>query len=419
MKDYTQTTSNKYLSFLISCMIIIFALPGQSMGFCAFTEPILRTTGLSRNMFSMIYMYATMLGCCGVLIGGPLIDRLGIKRSLLLTLPIWTLTLLCFGICDRVEELATKFFSTQYFHIIFFITLICFLRLLGQNVLPLLGRVQIVRIFNKKQGLAIASCGFFVSICNGITPTFMNWLAQNDDWQHAFRILSLSGIILFFIVVFFLTEPPIYTIESKTNIPAKKEIRLEFSSKKELLKMPIFWCITFALCLNAFIGSGTVVHIVDIFREKNVSESIALGSYIPLCIATTIAGFIFGKLTDLNQIKLCIILMFLSQFLGLTGLSLIEYKFFIGLYIISIGGTWGGYGVLLTAAWSKIFGPKHIGNILGLVYFLATIIGAISVPLMSIFKHIFGSYFVLLNIIRVIIISCIIFCLLKFPKNIE
>ncbi|MDE6432139.1 MAG: MFS transporter [Opitutales bacterium] len=412
------STSSKCISFAICCLVIILSLPGQSMGFCAFTEPILQTTGLSRNLFSTIYMCATMLGCCGVLVSGPLIDRLGVKKSLIFTLPIWTLTLLMFGMCDKLKITLGSTLSNNVFFTLFFTSSIFMLRLLGQNILPLLGRLEVVRIFPEHQGLAIASCVFFVSICNGITPAFMNWLAQNNDWQHAFRTLSFSGAILFFVVVFFLTEEPIYDIKhDESHEKNDRYIHLEFHSRTALLKTSIFWCITSALCLNAFIGSGTVVHIVDIFRERNVSASAALNSYIPLSIATVTAGFIFGKLVDLNRLKTCLILMFLSQFFGLTGLSHVEYRSSIILYIICIGGTWGGYGVLLTTAWSKIFDQKHIGNILGLVYFLSATVGALSVPLMSLFKYFFGSYFVLLNIIRVVIILCIIFCILKFPKQ--
>lgn len=418
MNSDRQGKFSDYLSFLISCLVVIFALPGQSMGFCAFTEPILSTTGLSRNIFSMIYMCSTMLGCCGVLVSGPLIDRLGVKRALILTLPIWTATLLVFGSCDFIKNSIGTALTSEVFYILFFTASIFMLRFLGQNILPLLGRLQVIRIFPSRQGLAIASCVFLVSFCNGLTPAFMNLLAKNDDWQHAFRMLSISGMFLFFVVIFFLKEKPAYSIEHTKN-PSQNDnyTRLEFKSRTALLKMPIFWCIASALCLNAFIGSGTVVHIVDIFRERGIPESVALGSYIPTCIATIIAGFMFGKLLDLNHIKTCLILMFLSQFFGLAGLSHAEYRFFIAMYVVCIGITWGGYGVLLTAVWPKIFDQKHIGKILSLIYFLATIIGAVSVPLMSIFKHLFGSYFVLLSIIELIILSCIAFCLLKFPRT--
>lgn len=418
MKSYWADSFSRYLAFFISCTVIIFALPGQSMGFCAFTEPILKTTGLSRNIFSMIYMGSTMLGCCGVLFSGPLIDRLGVRRSLLCTLPIWTLTLLIFGLCDNIRGLVNEMIPLKWFYILFFTVLIFILRLLGQNILPLLGRLEVIQAFSNRQGLAIAFCVFIVSFCNGITPACMNLLAQNDDWQHAFRTLSISGAVLFFVVLLLLPKELTGTIEQKSNQPGPgaPKSSFKFRSRFELIKMPIFWCIVPALCLNAFIGSGTVVHIVDIFRERGASESLALNSYIPLCVSTIISGFIFGKLLDLGHIKICIMLMFLSQFLGLTGLAHVEHKFFIMLYIICIGGTWGGYGVLLTAVWPKLFDQKYIGTILGLVYFLATIIGAISVPLMSTFKQFFGSYFVLLGIIRGIIIICAIFCALKFPK---
>jgi hypothetical protein len=49
--------------------------------------------------------------------------------------------------------------------------------------------------------------------------------------------------------------------------------------------------------------------------------------------------------------------------------------------------------VFLVAAWSKIFGQEHTDEIYSGVYFLSAIADAISVPLMNLFEHQFGSCF--------------------------
>jgi predicted MFS family arabinose efflux permease len=134
-------------------------------------------------------------------------------------------------------------------------------------------------------------------------------------------------------------------------------------------------------------------------------------------VATIIAGFPFGKLVDLGKIKFAVLLMLLVQFLGLTSLNFAQNWWCIMLYALSMGTAWGAHRVLLIAAWSKIFGQKHIGEILGVVYFLSTLSSASGVPMMSLFKHQFGSYFVLIYILQFAIISCAIFCLRKFPKQ--
>ncbi|MDR0715743.1 MAG: MFS transporter [Puniceicoccales bacterium] len=404
-----------YAIFAIVCALVICSLPGQSMGFCAFTEPILRTTGLSRTTFSIIYMAATILGGCGILVSGKLIDYFGIRKSLLLALPLWALTLFCFGSCFALYELVHYAISWENFSAVFFLICLSMMRFLGQNVLPLLGRMQIVRTFSGSEGFAIAIYGFFVSSSRGFVPQTMRSLAKHDNWEHALRVLSLSGLALFFLILFFWHDR---SEVEPVQPPLKKKVQckqLPFVSKGQLLKTPVFWCIASALCMNEFIGTGTAIHIVDIFRERGIPENIALGSYVPLSIATVIAGFFFGKLMDLGKIKANILLMFLAQFFGLLGLDFSQDYGCVMLYALSMGTTWGAHRVLLVAAWSKIFGQEHIGEIYGIVYFLSTIAGAISVPLMSLFRHQFGSYFPLMYILQFVIILCTILCRRLFP----
>jgi MFS family permease len=360
-------------------------------------------------------MTATILGGLGILISGKLIDYFGIRKSLLLALPLWVLTLLSFGSYSSMFKVVQNFLSREVFCIVFLTGCISMLRLLGQNVLPLLGRMQIVRTFSSREGFTIAIYGTFVASTRGIIPLLMKLLSRNDDWEHAFRVLSFTGLILLLLVFFFFHD------RSEVNpIPCQpkknKCIQIPFASKRQILRTPVFWCIASALCLNEFIGTGTAIHIVDIFRERGISENIALGTYIPLSIFSVISGFPFGKLVDLGKIKLTILLMFLTQFLGLVGLNFAQNWGCTMLYAAAIGSAWGAHRVLLIVSWSKIFGQERIGEILGIVYFLSTITGAVSVPLMSLLKHQFGTYFVLIHILQLIIISCAIFCIKKFPK---
>ncbi|MDR2436269.1 MAG: MFS transporter [Puniceicoccales bacterium] len=396
--------------------MIIFALPGQSMGFCVFTEPILHATGMSRTAFSVVYMIATILGGCGVLASGKLIDRLGTKKSLIVALPLWALTLFALGSYSLVHKILQNFLSHEKFCIVFFIVCMAMLRFLGQNVLPLLGRMQIVRTFSGATGIAVAVCGLFISSSRGVIPQIVKFLSKDGGWEHAFRVLSLFGLVMLPMVIFFFRDRSGAEPVKCRQKEGKKCVQIAFESRRKLLKTPVFWCMASALCLNEFIGSGTAIHIVDIFRERGVSENIALSTYIPLSISTVIAGFCFGKFVDLGRIKLTVLFMLLAQLLGLVGLDFAPNWACITLYALSTGASWGGHRVLLTVAWSKIFGQEHSGEILGFVYCLLTVVGAISVPLMSIFKHQFGSYFFLIHILQIFAILCAIMCAKKFPS---
>jgi cyanate permease len=276
--------------------------------------------------------------------------------------------------------------------------------------------MQIVRTFTGATGIAVAICGLFISSFRGIVPQVIRFLSEGKGWEYAFRVLSLFGFVIILLVAFFLRNQNDDKPVRRRPKEGEKCMQIAFVSRRRLLKTPIFWCMASALCLNEFIGSGTAIHIVDIFREKGVSENIALSSYIPMSISTVIAGFCFGKFVDLGHIKLAVLLMFLTQLLGLMGLDFAPNWACIVLYAVSIGASWGGHRVLLTVAWSKIFGQKHSGEILGFIYCLLTVVGAISVPLMSLFKHQFGTYFFLIHILQISVVLCATVCAKKFPS---
>jgi hypothetical protein len=361
-------------------------------------------------------MVSTLLAGCGILVSGKLIDCCGIRRSLLIALPLWILTLLTLGNYSSAHRIGQNFLSHESFCIVFFTLCVTMLRFFGQNILPLLGRMQIVKTFSGAAGIAVALCGLFISSSRGIVPPMIKCLSGKGGWEYAFRVISLSGFILVFLVLLFFRDKSDGEPVKPKRRESKECLQVTFVSRRALLRMPVFWCLTSALCLNEFIGSGTAIHIVDIFRERGVSEDIALGSYIPMSVATVIAGFFFGKFVDLGKIKLATLLMFLGQLLGLVGLDFAHNGACVMLYAASIGASWGGHRVLLTVAWSKIFGQEHAGEILGFVYCLLTVAGAVSVPLVSLFKHHFGTYFFLVHILEIAVVLCAIACGKKFPS---
>lgn len=56
---------------------ILMSLPGQTAGFSAFTEPLLRITGLSRTQLSLFYMIGTIASGFLLPFMGSLLDRWG------------------------------------------------------------------------------------------------------------------------------------------------------------------------------------------------------------------------------------------------------------------------------------------------------------------------------------------------------
>jgi predicted MFS family arabinose efflux permease len=404
---------DKIFAFALPCFLVIFGFPGQSVGISALTDLILQSTELSRSHFSAIYMAATITGCFLVLASGGLVDRFGVRKITLSSLAIWTLVSATLSVDEFLyAKLFAGFLSRTVFFTAFLYVCLSTMRFLGQSMFPMLGRMQIVKNFSKKQSIAMALNGMFCTLSSGVAPRIMRFLAKSGSWQSAYMALSITSLAAFTAYFFLFRDCADRALETDEKLPKIPVTGL----RRKLIKMPKFWCITLTLCINAFIGSGSMVHIVDIFRENGIGKDFAINSTFYACCVSIISGFIFGRRLDRSGIRFCLLMLLFVQFFALVGLETSKNAAGFWTYIVCIGSSWGGYGIMKTVSWSKMFGGKSLGAILGVVYFASAIVGAAGVFLMSLSREHFGSYFPLMRLIECVIALTAIFVVKKFPK---
>jgi hypothetical protein len=341
------------------------------------------------------------------------VDEIGVRKSTLGALLIWTFVFFVLGNCEKFYVLFANVFSRSAYLILFLYLNFSLLRFLGQSMLPMLGRIQLVKTFSENQGFAIAMSGIFSATVSGGAQHIMHFLTRGGEWQSAYKTLAVVAVGVFVVFFLFFEDVP-SGIKFSPQPGGIVEPQIKISRRK-LLKMPVFWCIALPVCINSLIGSGSMVHIVDIFRENGIGSRFARDSCFYLCCISVLTGPLFGRQIDQNKIKRCILMMLCLQLLGLIGLESCGSILGIALYVICTGSSWGGYGILKTAAWAKIFGDRDIGSILGLIYFSSAIVGAIGVSLMSFSSTHLGSYSHLMHAIEAVIIGVIIFVIRKFP----
>lgn len=395
---------------------MIFGLPGQSVAIGAITDSILANTGLSRNVFSMLYTCSTITGCFLSLFGGLLIDKIGIRRATLFTLLVCTVVFFTLG---NTQFLCTKVSNSPVFRFWFAIAFLYFnlsvLRCFGPNMFPMLGRMQIAKIFNKAPGIAIGFSGAFFSIATGYWPSVMRFLSKNENWQNAYKTLGIAGCVA--LVIFFALFRDIQS-ECTTFVqnPTKPSQCSGVISQKEFLRMPIFFGLMSVLCLTSFVGTGVTVHICDIFRKNEIDPLVAIKSYKYMGYGIVFAGLFFGYQIDKNRIKICLLMLLFSQFFGLVGLKIAHTTSGLIMYVVGMGCFWGGYGIIRQVVWSKIFRGKDTGTILGIAYCASTVAGATGVSVFSFAKTLCGSYSYLIYVVKSVLLCMIFLTIVKFPK---
>ena len=405
------TTAQKIIIFCLSISIIVFAMPGRSTGFCAFIEPILKSTELSRDLLSAILMCTTLIGGLSMLIIGKVIDNVGTRKSLLVSLALWTMTMATLGHYKVITDIVGQHINKTLVHLIFFGLTLSATRLLGQNILTSIGHVQIMRCFQKRTGIMISFVNVVVALAFGVSPKFLNTLIVNAGWENTYNMFSVISCILLLIALFFLRE----IIEDDKQKNKKNRVSAPtIFSKKDIFKEKNFWCIVCSLCVNSFIGSGIVIHAVDIFRESGASASSAMNCFIYIGITSMISGMLFGRLIDMNKAKFALLLMLSAQLIGMINLEWISNKFSLVVYSIAIGCSWGGYGIFFSAIWAKIFPIKNLGEVNGTICFFTILTGSSSILLMSLSKSLTGSYFTIIHIIEALVIVAALFVIRHF-----
>lgn len=412
--------ANKYvplaISFGLSCFLIIFGLPGQSVAIGAITDSILANTGLSRNVFSMLYSCSTITGCFLLLPGGFLLDKIGIRRTTLFALLVCTMIFFALGntqfLCAKVSNSPTiRLWVTAAFLYFNLSVLRCF----GPNMFPMLGRMQIAKAFGGAPGIAVGLSGALFSIATGYWPSIMRFLAKNENWQNAYKTLGITGcvVLVVFSMLFHDIQPEPTTLAKNPMKPSKYS---GITSQKEFLRLPIFWGLMSILCLTSFIGTGVTVHICDIFQKNGIDPSIAIKSYRYMGYGIVFAGLLFGHQIDKNRVKTCLLMLLFSQFFGLVGLKIAHTTFGLVIYVVGTGCFWGGYGITRQVVWSKIFKGRDMGTVLSVAYCTSTVAGAMGVSVLSFAETLGGSYFYLIYGVESMLLAMIFLTIGKFPK---
>jgi MFS family permease len=403
--------------FFLSCALVVFAIFGQSTGLGPMTDNILDTTGLDRKAFSTIYSLATLIGSLLAPIVGRAVDRFGIRKNTLTSL---LLLALIFFILGKTGIIYDGFFGRichkTTFFAVFFLLIFPFLRLLGQSVLPMLGKMQIIENFGEKCGIAVAIGGIFFAMAAGFIPDIIRGMVQHRGWQDVLGTLAMvSGVAFVIFFIFF------YDVSARTFARQRERSKMQNPWNKnftqQLVKTPIFWFIAPALCLNAFIDSGTTVHITDILIRSGTDPHSVMVMYpISSCISIG-AGLFFGTKMDGGKVKTCLLAVLFFQLLELVGLEAVQNASGRNLYIICAGCAWGGGGILKTVSWAKIFGRQELGSILGVAYCLCTLASSMGVAAFGIAAGLDGSYFRLMHILEGLILGIILFAAIKFPPT--
>ena len=150
----------------------------------------------------------------------------------------------------------------------------------------------------RSRARALATYAMGVTLGGVLANAFGGPIAQMFSWREAFLALGIPGVVIGFIVLFSLEEPPRgYSDLPGTKHEERKGLR---DTLRELSRKTTFWMNIAAATVVAFVGYGVGNFSAPFFQRThglNVAE-VATQISVPLGLAATVGALAAGYLTE-------------------------------------------------------------------------------------------------------------------------
>ncbi len=364
-----------WIILFVAVIGMLMSVPGQTIGFSAFTEPLLRSLQIDRTHLSYAYLIGTLINGVFIARVGRLYDRYGAR---------------ILGIFAGFAFGVVLLFLSNIDHVIFFIydtlnlgspVLITFimmsfgffsLRFMGQGVLTMVSKNIVMKWFEKHRGLVNGILAVSISFGFSYSPRILDEFIQHYTWQGTWKILALVIGVFFVLLaaVFFRDNPEECGLlpDGNPGNDEKKNIRavIKNFSLTEAKKTYAFWIFNLTLVINGLYLTGFTFHVEDVFNNAGMGREVALSIFLPSAIIAVIFNFIGSALSDHIKLKYLLIAEIIGLIIAMAGLILLKtHALAYWCIVIGNGLSQGMFGILNNVTWPKFYGIRSLGAISG------------------------------------------------------
>jgi OFA family oxalate/formate antiporter-like MFS transporter len=367
----------------------IMSAPGQTIGIAPFTEHLILALHLSRDQLCIAYFIGTMASAFALPFAGICLDYFGARIIGPLASFSLGVILILLSFSENLIQSVQQYFmqiNPTLITLTIFSIMIFMLRFSGQGVLILVSRNMTMKWFDQYRGIACGISGVLVTFGYSLYPQIANKAIELYSWQESWRIMSLMGGIGFTVIalIFYRDTPESCDLlpDGITSIDDIHDDAIHFYNHvqltcKEALKTYAFWIFTIALSMHSLCYSAATFHINSIFQEASLPTHLAFGIYVKIAFVSVSINLIGGWLSDNIQLKYLLIVLLFGLVSYLFGLTHLEARHYYWLLIIGCGTANGIFFILVTFAWPKFFGRKHLGAISSIFLSISVMFSAI------------------------------------------
>jgi len=372
----------------LACAGIGFFTGGIAMyGRTVFVNPIVNEFGWTYVQFSVAILVQGIAMALLAPVFGILVDRFGSRRILFAGALIAGSGLL---LLSRISSLLN-------FYLAFGVISTGFVAL-GTVVLS----AAVLSWFRRRAGLALGVTTAGIGL-GGLMVTLLSWLVDKYDWRAALVITGVGVTVIVTALAAVVRRnpetPPSNAAAGTADAPPEpaaavlSEAAGQVSSTvRQAVRTGTFWRLALALTINFAGVNAVLLHVVPYLQNQGLpSVSAALvATFVPLL---SIAGRLgFGWLGDVISNKFSIALAVVFQTVGLATFVFAPSPWALALFAITFGGGLGGIVAVTPAINRSLYGLRHFGSILGLMFAITAVGGIVGPMLASWVYDTWGNY---------------------------
>lgn len=379
----------------LSMLTLLATSVGQTYGISAFNKEIGHSLTLTETELAKAYMLGTILGALPISWFGYLMDRYGLRRTVLSTISLLSLACFCLAMAQNFTTLVLAF---------------CFLRMLGPGTLAMLSGNMLAFWFQRRLGTVESLRKLSLSVAMGGVPALNYWLLKSFSWQQVQwlwgGVIWLGLFPLFFFLFRNRPEEVGQSLESRKKFAPDQILPTHVGlSLQEAVKTSAFWALTLGGALFALVMTAIVFNRISILESQGLEEWQSAMMMTVLSTAWAMTQFLSGYLVDRMPAKPLMILGHIFFASGIFCLAKTDSTMLVVIAGMLMGIGQGFYSGASHPLWARQFGTRHLGKITGVWMTMMVAASASGPYLAGLVRDFTGSFHV----------SLIIFSLIPLP----
>ncbi|HMP05636.1 MAG TPA: MFS transporter, partial [Lacipirellulaceae bacterium] len=268
-----------WLMVLLTTVVLIASSPGQTFGFTYFNPSLRQALSISQTELSVTYLCATLVAALPLGYCGAVVDRVGLKRSMLAAVAAMSAACLLSAAVQNVPMLFVACLA---------------MRLVGPGVMTLLANHTLAAWFDARLGAATSVLQLGMAAAMALAPLGIMTLIAQVGWRQSYAVLgAILAVGVFPLVWWAFREDPRELGQTRDGLAgpltdgqaagfrrdhtawAAHESPADAASYdlRAARRTAAFWVFLMATSVWSLIGTGYVFHLQPLLESRGLTPA--------------------------------------------------------------------------------------------------------------------------------------------------